>query len=63
MISFEDELAKTGKLVYTTVGVSMRPLIKQDRDISIIEKPKGRLKKFDVALYRTVCPAPRRESP
>ena len=52
MISFEDELAKTGKLVYTTVGVSMRPLIKQDRDISIIEKPKGRLKKFDVALYK-----------
>lgn len=52
MANFEDELAKTGKLVYTTVGISMRPLIKQDRDISIIEKPKGRLKKYDVALYK-----------
>lgn len=52
MISFEEELEKSGKLVYTTVGVSMRPLIKQDRDISIISKPTGRLKKFDVALYK-----------
>ena len=52
MISFEEELERSGKLVYTTVGVSMRPLIKQDRDLSIIEKPKGRLKKFDVALYK-----------
>lgn len=52
MISFEDELEKSGKLVYTTVGISMRPLIKQDRDISIISKPNGRLKKFDVALYK-----------
>ena len=52
MISFEEELEKSGKLVYTTVGVSMRPLIRQDRDISIIEKPKARLKKYDVALYK-----------
>lgn len=52
MISFEDELEKSGKLVYTTVGVSMRPLIRQDRDISIIEKPKVRLKKYDVTLYK-----------
>ena len=52
MISFEEELENSGKLVYTTVGVSMMPLIKQDRDISIISKPNGRLKKFDVALYK-----------
>ena len=52
MVSFEEELERSGKLVYTTVGVSMNPLIKQDRDLSIIEKPKGRLKKFDVALYK-----------
>lgn len=52
MNSFEEELAKSGKLVYTTVGVSMRPLIKQDRDISIIGKPDGRLKKYDVAFYK-----------
>ena len=52
MVSFEEELERSGKLVYTTVGVSMNPLIKQDRDLSIIEKPKERLKKFDVALYK-----------
>ena len=52
MLSFEEELERSGKLVYTNVGVSMRPLIKQDRDILIIEKPKGRLKKYDVPLYR-----------
>ena len=52
MICFEEELEKSGKLVYTTVGVSMRPLIKQDRDIAIISKPRERLKKFDVALYK-----------
>lgn len=52
MVSFEEELERSGKLIYTTVGVSMNPLIKQDRDLSIIEKPKGRLKKFDVALYK-----------
>lgn len=52
MISFEEELEKSGKLIYTTVGVSMMPLIKQDRDISIISKPEGRLKKFDVAMYK-----------
>ena len=52
MISFEEELERSGKLVYTTVGTSMNPLIQQDRDLSLIEKPKGRLKKYDVALYK-----------
>ena len=52
MVNFEEELAKSGRLVYTNVGVSMRPLIKQDRDLLIIEKPKGRLKKYDVPLYK-----------
>ena len=52
MVSFEEELERSGKLVYATVGTSMNPLIKQDRDLSIIEKPKGRLKKYDVAFYK-----------
>jgi len=52
MLNFEEELERSGKLVYTNVGVSMRPLIKQDRDLLIIEKPKGRLKKYDVPLYK-----------
>lgn len=51
-VSYEEELAKSGKIVVTNVGVSMRPLIKQGRDIMIITKAEGRLNKYDVPLYR-----------
>lgn len=52
MSTFEEEIERTGRLVYTNVGDSMRPLIRQDRDILIIEKTHGRLKKYDVPLYK-----------
>ena len=52
MTRFEDVIERDGRLVYTNVGDSMRPLIRQDRDILIIEKPYGRLKKYDVPLYK-----------
>ena len=29
----------------------MRPLIRQGKDLMVIEKPKGRLKRYDAALY------------
>ena len=51
-VSYEDELARSGKIVVTTVGISMRPLIKQGRDSVMIEKPSTRLNKNDVALYK-----------
>lgn len=50
--TFEEELAQKGKLIYTNVGDSMMPLIRQDRDLLIIEKTDGRLQKYDVPLYR-----------
>jgi len=52
MITFEEEIRKNGKLLYTNVGDSMMPLIRQDRDILIINRPQGRLKKYDVPLYK-----------
>ncbi len=52
MASFEEELERSGKIIYRNAGVSMRPLIKQDRDILIITKPEGRLKKYDIPLYK-----------
>ena len=52
MTRFEDVIERDGRLVYTNVGDSMRPLIRQDRDILIIEKPHGRLEKYDVPLYK-----------
>ena len=50
--SFEEELQHHGKLIYTNVGDSMEPLIRQDRDLVVIEPVNGRLKKYDVPLYR-----------
>lgn len=50
--TFEEQLAKNGKLIYTNVGDSMMPLIKQGRDLVIIKPVHSRLKKYDVPLYR-----------
>jgi hypothetical protein len=50
--TFEEELQQNGKLIYTNVGDSMMPLLRQNRDLMIIEKPNGRLKKYDVPLYK-----------
>lgn len=50
--AFEDLLFKDGRLVYRTRGVSMEPMLRQNRDLVIIRVPSSRLKKFDVALYK-----------
>ena len=50
--TFEEQLAKNGKLIYTNKGDSMMPLIKQGSDLLIIEPVHGRLKKYDVPLYK-----------
>ncbi len=52
MTRFEDLLEKDGRLVYKTKGTSMEPMLRQNRDLVIIEVPSSRLKKYDVALYR-----------
>ena len=51
-VRFEDALTRDGRLVYTCVGNSMLPLLRQKRDLIIIEKNVGRLKKYDVPLYK-----------
>jgi len=50
--SFEREIAENGKLIYTNIGDSMMPLIRQGKDLVVIVKKHGRLKKYDVPLYR-----------
>ena len=50
--TFEEEIDRTGRIVYTNLGCSMMPLLRQHRDLMIIEKPAGRLKKYDVPLYK-----------
>ena len=52
-LTYEEILGRGQTLVYTNVGRSMMPLLRQRRDILIIEpKPPGRLKKYDVPLYK-----------
>jgi hypothetical protein len=51
--TYEEILGKGQTLAYTNVGKSMMPLLRQRRDILIIEpRPSGRLKKYDVPLYK-----------
>ena len=50
--TFEEIIRRDGRLVYTSVGDSMLPFIRSGKDLLVIEKPQGRLKKYDVPLYR-----------
>lgn len=51
--TFEDVLNTKGYLVYTNVGTSMMPLLRQRRDIiEIRKKGPDRCKKYDTVLYK-----------
>ena len=50
--TFEQILDEHRLLVYKTKGISMRPMLRQNRDLVHIVPPVGRLKKYDVAFYR-----------
>lgn len=51
--TFEEMLNKDGVLIYTNVGISMMPLLRQKKDIiEIKRKEPGRCKKYDVVLYK-----------
>ena len=49
--TFEQELARSGKLLYTNVGVSMRPLLREGRDIMVIERAED-YRVLDAVLFR-----------
>ncbi len=50
--TFEEEIERSGKIIYTNVGDSMMPFIKQGRDVLVISKAEGKLKRYDVPLYK-----------
>lgn len=50
--TFEEEIDEKGKIIYTNVGDSMMPLIREKRDVLMIEKVNGGLKRLDVPLYK-----------
>jgi signal peptidase I len=49
----EEVLKEQGMLVCTTVGTSMYPMLRNRRDTIIVEPYEGRLKKYDVPLYKS----------
>lgn len=51
--SFEEVLNRDGRLAYTNVGISMQPLIREGRDVMIIEKRAlSAIKRYDAVLFR-----------
>ena len=50
--TFEDEIKRMGRIIYTNVGDCMMPLIKQGRDVLVISAVNGRLKRYDIPLYK-----------
>lgn len=51
-MSFEGILARDGVLVYSNVGDSMLPLIRQGRDLLVIKKPEHKPVQNDIVLYK-----------
>ena len=52
-MSFEELLEEKGSIIYTNIGYSMMPLLRQRKDIIEIKKREsGRCKKFDVVFYK-----------
>lgn len=50
--TIEEEINRTGKLLQTTVGDSMEPMLKNRENIVILEKAESILKKYDLPLYK-----------
>ena len=50
--TFEEILTRDGQLIYSNVGDSMWPFIRQGHDLLVIEPPKSRLKRLDIPLYK-----------
>ena len=49
--SFFRVIEETGYLAYTIRGTSMRPLLREGKDVVLIEKPKEHWKKYDTVLF------------
>lgn len=50
-LKIEEVLAREGKYVGPTVGISMLPMLKERRDTIVVRPKTERLKPLDVALY------------
>jgi hypothetical protein len=51
-MTFEEQLKTTGKLVYTNRGISMMPLLRENRDVMVIEACSGeQVQRLDAVLF------------
>lgn len=50
--SVEEYIKEHGEMVITPVGTSMWPMLRYRRDTVYIVKPEGRLKKYDLPVYK-----------
>ncbi len=50
--TIEKELDRAGKILQTTVGDSMEPILKNRQNFVLLEKAEGILKKYDLPLYK-----------
>ena len=48
----EQVLKEEGMLVCTTAGISMYPMLRNRRDTIVVKPYEGRLKKYDIPLYK-----------
>lgn len=48
----EQAIAEKGEVITTVVGISMYPMLRQRKDMIVVEKVNRPLKKYDVPLYR-----------
>ena len=49
--TFKEEIERNGVLAYTNKGVSMMPLLRQDRDVMVIKKGAPPYNKYDAVLF------------
>lgn len=48
----EKYIKENGELVITPVGTSMWPMLRNRRDTVYVVRPEGRLKKYDLPIYK-----------
>ena len=51
-MTFQEVLARDGKLVYKNKGDSLLPLVREGRDLVVIEPYAAAPRKYDVAFYQ-----------
>ena len=47
-----EKLDQGGTVTFTPNGSSMLPMLRDGEDVVMLKKPEGRLRLFDVALYK-----------